>query len=526
MRSDVIPYQICLVACNLFSEKGYDAISMADIARKAGLSEAEVFTFFGNKQDIVLFLYKSINSDWQLFVNELREKKLAARFEKALIKKVDLMAPYADILANMMSSLLGTSKIGIHGPRTSHIRDMGLQTMQTLITGADDSATLKKKIPQLPALLYVMHWAVLFLHVQTNSRDKTTASVELVAKMLKRANNFSFLMGLFPFLKEISAWAEKLLNEEEKNDHTLDRKILRIIFNHRKTSEAVKACIDHSCETCMSLHEKSISFFTSQNKPLHFILPAFPAKSPNKAKVLGTLPDLGEEIALKTLEDLCNEIKSIYSPGAQITICSDGRIFSELVSVTDENVSEYVKGIRDIIEKLKLEHVSIVNLEDLMTGGSFDELRSKVLANYAEPIEELHDRLKQGGEFKSLFNGIHRFITEDRKVLQPEKSATQVKEESKSIALKVIQHSNAWTRFLSYVYPDAIRLSIHPYPAHSYKIGVRLTKAADNWLTPWHGVVVLEEDGYVLMKRTEAEEKGAKLIMDQEKPYYYTLTGK
>ncbi|MBI3237717.1 MAG: L-tyrosine/L-tryptophan isonitrile synthase family protein [Flavobacteriia bacterium] len=90
------------------------------------------------------------------------------------------------------------------------------------------------------------------------------------------------------------------------------------------------------------------------------------------------------------------------------------------------------------------------------------------------------------------------------------------------IALKVIQHSNAWTRLLAYVYPDAVRLSIHPYAAHSEKIGIRLTKAVDNWLTPWHGVVVLQEDGYVLMKKSDAEKAEAVLVTKNDQPFYYT----
>lgn len=524
MNADLIPYHVCQAACRLFKEKGYECVSMSDIARAAALNEAEVFTFFGNKQDIVLFLYKSINSDWQLFVNELSDKKLSERFERSLLKKVELMEPYSEILSNMIGSLIGNTKIGIQAPRTSHIRNMGLQIMQAVIDGSSDSTSLKKKIGQLPSLLYVMHWAVLFLHVQTSDLEKTKESVKLMSKMLKQVNNLSFFMNLFPFLKDIGAWSEKLLNEAEQTDHSLDRKILKILFNHRKISEADKACLDHTCATCMELHETDIHFYTSQDKPVHFILPAFPAKSPNPSKVLGTLPDLGEEIALKTLEDLCKEIQSIYPPGAFVTICSDGRIFSELVGVTDEDVTLYVNGIKEIILKLKLQQIRIVNLEDLMKGSSFDELRSSVLKTYAESFEDLQNKLKSNTEFKSLFNGIHRFITEDRKAMQPGKSSTQVKEEAKPIALKVIQHSNAWTRFLAYVYPDAIRLSIHPYSSHSYKIGVRLTKAEDNWITPWHGVIVLQKDGYVLMKKSEAEKKNARLVTENNRPYYYTLT--
>lgn len=523
MKTDLTPYHVCQAATQLFLEKGFEQVSMTEIAAKASVNEAELYTCFGNKQDIVLFLYQRINADWQLSVDVISGKKLADRFEQAMITKLELMQPYADVLGNMMGMLLKSSKIGINAPRTSHIRAMGLQTMQKIIDGSSDSTSLKKKITQLPSVLYLMHWAILFLHVQSDDKEKTLASVKLMAKMLRKANNLSFFLNLFPFLHDISDWADKLVNEAAGSNRPVDREILKIVFNNRKTSDAEKVCLENKCETCMKMHEAKINYFTSQEKPVHFILPAFPAKSPNPGKVLGILPDLGEEIALAALEDMCKEIKNVYAPGAKITICSDGRIFSELVGVTDERVTNYVKGIKQLIEKLNLQFVEIVNLEDLMQGNSFDELRNKVLETYAEPLDELTTRLKSNAEFKNLFNGIHRFITDDRKALEPEKSATKVKEESKLIALKVIQHSNAWTRFLTNIYPDAVRLSIHPYPSHSDKIGIRLTKATDNWLTPWHGVIVLGNEGYVLMKKNEAEEKHARLISSNDQPYYYTL---
>jgi pyoverdine/dityrosine biosynthesis protein Dit1 len=63
--------------------------------------------------------------------------------------------------------------------------------------------------------------------------------------------------------------------------------------------------------------------------PIRIILPAFPAKSPNrKGKVLGALPDLGEEIALQCLQGLCDNIRQIYKPGAEVSIASDGLVYN------------------------------------------------------------------------------------------------------------------------------------------------------------------------------------------------------
>lgn len=79
-------------------------------------------------------------------------------------------------------------------------------------------------------------------------------------------------------------------------------KFLAIIYRYIKAGEAVRLC-----------------------------LPAFPFKSPNNVdKVLGKLPDKGEEIALAHLNGLCAAIGDIYPPGAKLTIISDGLVYNGL----------------------------------------------------------------------------------------------------------------------------------------------------------------------------------------------------
>lgn len=64
-------------------------------------------------------------------------------------------------------------------------------------------------------------------------------------------------------------------------------------------------------------------------EPIHMVLPAFPFKSPNNdSKVLGTVPDKGEEIALRHLNGICESIKEVYEPGAEVTIASDGIVYN------------------------------------------------------------------------------------------------------------------------------------------------------------------------------------------------------
>lgn len=68
-----------------------------------------------------------------------------------------------------------------------------------------------------------------------------------------------------------------------------------------------------------------IAKFVAAGTRVEACLPAFPFKSANRVyKVLGTLPDKAEELALERLDDMCRRIQEVYPPGARVTIISDG----------------------------------------------------------------------------------------------------------------------------------------------------------------------------------------------------------
>ena len=68
--------------------------------------------------------------------------------------------------------------------------------------------------------------------------------------------------------------------------------------------------------------------------PIQLILPAFPMKSPNRTnKVLGRLPDFGEELALHHLNGVCDNISDIYEFGAELVIQSDGLVYNGRLNV-------------------------------------------------------------------------------------------------------------------------------------------------------------------------------------------------
>ncbi|WP_176060846.1 isocyanide synthase family protein [Paraburkholderia sp. BCC1876] len=283
----------------------------------------------------------------------------------------------------------------------------------------------------------------------------------------------------------------------------------------------------HDNEILTSTHLPKILSFVEANQPIEFVLPAFPSKSPNPAKVLGRLPDMAEKLSLSFLNTFCQRIQRHHPPGAKIKICSDGRVFGDLIRVDDHDISAYQKTLQHIIADCRADHLTLFNLEHISphatSATNFNEMRERLVDEYADPIDTIKQKLIDDPAGTQLYRAITRFLFEDGLTAHYRGSRTALQKDAKTRALGVIQRSWAWGALLGDRFPDAIRLSIHPQPAASPKIGIHLMPTHDNWLTPWHGVAVERKGQFTLMKRRDAERLGGRIVMHDQQPSHYRI---
>ncbi|RLV10575.1 pyoverdine biosynthesis protein PvcA [Streptomyces griseocarneus] len=258
-------------------------------------------------------------------------------------------------------------------------------------------------------------------------------------------------------------------------------------------------------------------------RPLEFVLPAFPVKSPNPAKVLGHLPDTAEELALRFLDELCERIGKLYAPGAVITICSDGRVFNDLLGVSDEHVTGYARALDNMIAEAGASRLRTFALDDVHRDAGHEEMRAKLTDGYAPSLDELRTEVRGGGAPLAMYRGITRFMLEDLSGPHYAGTRSALQRRCRDLAYRVIQRSRAWGNLLDGIFPDAVRLSIHPQPCGTEKIGILLAETPDAWLTPWHSVAVEVGGRFTLMKRAEAEAAGALPVFRGGRPTHYVL---
>ncbi len=310
------------------------------------------------------------------------------------------------------------------------------------------------------------------------------------------------------------------------------QQVLMHIMKFRRISGPQTACAVSPCKSCLEPHLQKIISAIEKGVPITLVLPAFPGKSPNPAKVLGSLPDMAEKRALAFLQSLCDQVSQYYSPGARIVLCSDGRVFSDVVGMHEQDVTAYQRELARIIFESGFTSLSTIDLDDLYEGFGFDQMRAQLMEQFGEPLAVLKSSISRGGkesecsaddkEANRLYCGITRFLVEDALFPGQVKSRAAIQKECRTRAYEVIQRSKAWSEWVEARFPDAVRLSIHPQTCGAKKLGIRLIEP-DHWLTPWHGVAVELNGRFILLKRSQAEERGAQLIHAHGRPSHYVL---
>ncbi|WP_049190420.1 L-tyrosine/L-tryptophan isonitrile synthase family protein, partial [Serratia marcescens] len=260
---------------------------------------------------------------------------------------------------------------------------------------------------------------------------------------------------------------------------------------------------------------------------IEFVLPAFPTKSPNTNKVIGAVPDMAERLSLIFLNSLCQRIQLYYPPGAHIVICSDGHVFGDLIRVSDEAINHYQREIENLLHEVGATHLSVFNLGDVKGlaehTDDYDLLRQLLVEGYAESEEAIKQQLMQDEQGLLLYRAITRFLYEDSQLPGYSGSNAALQKDAKRRACGVIQRSWAWGNLLAQHFPAAIRLSIHPQPVDSLKMGIHMMPTKDDWLTPWHGVAANVNGQFVLMKRKDAQSLDGELVAIRGTPSHYLI---
>ncbi len=262
-----------------------------------------------------------------------------------------------------------------------------------------------------------------------------------------------------------------------------------------------------------------IEAFINKNEEIKFSMLGYPFKSQNERdKVIGPLPDLGEELSLKNFETFTKRIQSVYSPGARITIVSDGLAFSDVVGISDVVTAEYYERTVDMSNK---RYVEFLDIRDFYPGLNLHQAREKLLTQFLTTEQELQSKILFDANVNELYRGMIKFQTLEM-AIQNWNSKTQLQNAAKKMARQMMFRNESFSKMVQSEMSGHIRLSMHNSTNDGTKYSFQLIPSPKAWTSPWHCAILVNSDGEIeTIHRKDVNLQTTELVYQNGQAYYF-----
>ncbi|EOA91930.1 uncharacterized protein SETTUDRAFT_152948 [Exserohilum turcica Et28A] len=281
-----------------------------------------------------------------------------------------------------------------------------------------------------------------------------------------------------------------------------------------------------------------INTYVQAGQRIEACLPAFPFKSANKVyKVLGSLPDKAEELALERLNNMCARIKQIYKPGARVTIVSDGITYNDLFSISDRETWAYGEALREMAIDKKFTYIAFSRMRDILNFllpekmreityvANCTNFRRLLLNKYGKPDMNVEKGIMDNPDTKLTYLGYRKFLESDLRYIfntGDNVGRNQYKRDVKYLAKQMLIRGYAFAGAVKDAFPNYLRLSIHE-SIGEHKISISLLNTKTGYTTPWHcSVAQLANGEWVSAPKGEFEQDSRlELIYENGRPSYF-----
>jgi AcrR family transcriptional regulator len=175
-------------AMQLIATRGYEATTLREVAKEAGVSVGLLYRYFPSKQAVVLALYDELSAAYAREAADMPPGPWRDRFMVALRRSLEVLEPHRVALRALTPVLVGDPEEGIFSQTTAFSRLRVQQVFEQAVAGARD-------VPKAPLagalgrLLYLVHLAVLLWWLLDKSAHQraTAALVSLTGQLLPSA---------------------------------------------------------------------------------------------------------------------------------------------------------------------------------------------------------------------------------------------------------------------------------------------------------------------------------------------------
>src|SRR5258705_12938211 len=146
-------------AMQLISKRGYEATTLRDIARKAGVSVGLLYRYFPSKQAVITALHDELSADYARQAADMPPGKWRDRFVFALKTSLHVLEPHRIVLRALIPVLVGDPDDGVFASRAEFARGRVQVVFEVAVAGSTDAPKQALAEP-LGRLLYLVHLAV------------------------------------------------------------------------------------------------------------------------------------------------------------------------------------------------------------------------------------------------------------------------------------------------------------------------------------------------------------------------------
>jgi AcrR family transcriptional regulator len=175
-------------AMRLVTHRGYEATTLRDIAKEAGVSVGLLYRYFPSKQAVIIALYDELSTDYARQAAGMQSGKWRDRFIFALETSLHVLQPHRVALRALIPVLVGDPNDGVFAAGTAFSRQRVQRVFEDAVTGSAD-APKPPLAEALGRLLYLVHLAVLlwWLLDKSSKQRATDALVALTQQLLPSA---------------------------------------------------------------------------------------------------------------------------------------------------------------------------------------------------------------------------------------------------------------------------------------------------------------------------------------------------
>jgi pyoverdine/dityrosine biosynthesis protein Dit1 len=290
--------------------------------------------------------------------------------------------------------------------------------------------------------------------------------------------------------------------------------ILNIFERYRMAPTAV----DQYEQTGKQILAGRIESFVASNSTIKFAMLGLPFKSTNKRdKVLGDLPDLGEELTVKNFQNFNAEIKQVYAPGVKIKVASDGYVFNDLLGIDDNTVHTYTHLSGQFSSDSTME---IIDLNAFYSGGDIATKRDKLMQHFGYSWDKMEQEILFNPDVNFLYKGMIKFMQEEL-AWKDFPSNEQRRKAAKKLVREMMLRNEAYNLLVRKELSDHIRLSMHPSVNNGYKYSFKLIPGANTRHSAWHSCILIDGNEVITIHKADAVQAGYELVYKDGQPYNF-----